>query len=248
MGRICVFCGGTPVNQEHALPRWLGELFTDEVVDFSRTIQYRDREPEVRPWRGRPFGATVGGPCARCNGGWMSDLESQASPLLRSLVGGERATLNPVEQFLAATWAVKTMLMLRLISADNDDRELAPDMYHWIRAQRSPPSAEQVWIAAYAGEGQWPATFRYFGIAIGTPEDDAPPLPNAHASSFAVGHLAFGLAGHRIARGPSAVASLPPDAVRPIWPAYGQDVAFPPPAWLPGDSEMGSLAMPERWE
>lgn len=216
MARRCVFCHGGPVNQEHALPRWLARLFSDEIVEFERTLQLGNAEPEVRPWRGRPFSATVGGPCVSCNNGWMSDLEVQAAALLTLLIHNQDAQIDAVGQHLLATWAVKTMLMLRLIAADEDDRELNDDIYGWIRRSRSPPPAEQIWIASYAGEDQRPMSFHYFGAYIRRPGEIHEFQPNAHCASLAVGHLAFGLAGHRLANGPTAVPSLPPDARRPV--------------------------------
>jgi hypothetical protein len=247
MSRTCVFCGGTPVNKEHALPRWLGRLFTDVVVEFSRTFEYSGAEREVRAWRGQPFSARVGGPCVACNSGWMSALEQEARPLLIPLVRNHDVQLNAVGQHVVATWAVKTMLMLRLVAADDDDRELDLDVYGWIHRTRSPPPAEQVWIASYAGEGQWPATFHYYGAAIGRPGGAQPQEPNAHCASFAVGHLAFGFAGHRLKDGPMAVPTLPPDTIRQLWPAFGPTIDFPPPAALAGDSEMLRLATPGEW-
>jgi hypothetical protein len=247
MARACVFCGGSPVNQEHALPRWASKLFTDEVVDFARTIQYRDAEPEVRPWRSRPFSATVGGPCVGCNGGWMSDLEQQVAPILTPLIRGGEATLDLPTQHLVATWAIKTMLMLRLVTADKDDAELDNGMYRWLREHVAPPPAEQVWAAAYAGEGQWPISFHYYPVTIAHPAQPFPDAPNAHVAAFSVGHLAFGLAGHRLPGGPAATPSLPAQTLRALWPAYGADVLLPPPETLAGESEMRSLATPREW-
>jgi hypothetical protein len=124
-----VFCRGEPVNQEHTLPRWLARLFSDEMVDFERTLQLSDREPEVRPWRDRPFSGTVGGPCVNCNNGWMSDLEAQTAPLLTPIIHNRDVQIDAVRQHVVATWAIKTMLILRLIAADDDDRELDDDIY-----------------------------------------------------------------------------------------------------------------------
>lgn len=248
MARKCVFCHGQPVNQEHALPRWLARLFSDEIVDFERTLAVGEGDAEVRPWRGRPFSATVGGPCVSCNGGWMSDLESQAAPVLTPLVQNRETRLDAVAQQLVATWAIKTMLMLRLIAADDDDSELASDIYEWIKRTRTPPPGEQIWLASYAGEDQWPMTFHYYGASIRRPDGTDTFEANAHCASFAVGHLAFGLAGHRLQNGPTAVPSVPPDALRPLWPAYGESIEFPPPAMLAGVGEMRTLATPVRWE
>lgn len=247
MPRRCVFCGGTPVSQEHALPKWLGRLFTNEVVDFSRTFQFRGDAADVRPWRGKPFSATVGGPCRTCNSGWMSELETEVQPVLTPLVEGREATLSALSQHLVATWAIKTMLMLRLVAADDDDRELDPGIYRWLREQRSPPPSEQVWLAAYAGEGQWPVTFHYFAAEVAPPEAEQPPEPNAHSAAFAIGHAAFGITGNRIEAAPVAEPQLPSDVVRVLWPTTGDSMAFPPPRWIAGDGEMRSLALPAAW-
>ena len=229
------------------MPRWVAGLFSDEIVDFSRTIQYPGGEPEVRPWQGRPFTATVRVVCASCNNGWMSRLESEAAPVLAPLMRNEPRRLGPVEQHLVATWAVKTMLMLRLIAGDDDDGELGAEPYEHMTRFCSPPPAEQVWIASYAGEGQWPMTFHYFAVTVAREGERPPATPNAHCASFAVGHLAFALAGNRLVNGPVAVQRNPPETWRVLWPALGESIEFPPPAALAGDSEMRSFATPQEW-
>jgi hypothetical protein len=249
MARACVFCGGSPVTQEHGLPRWMAGLFTDDIVDFSRTIQFGGQEPEVRPWRGRPFSTKVGAACASCNNGWMSQLESEVAPILTPLIRGQGARLDVVQQHLLATWAVKTMLMLRLIAGDEDASELDEDAYRWLMQQRSAPSGEQAWIAHYAADGdaQWPITFHYLAAGVAPPGFTEQPTPNAHCASFAVGHVAFALAGNRLENGPIAVQRNPPSTWRALWPVTGDAVDFPPPDSLAGNSEMQTFATPAEW-
>jgi hypothetical protein len=90
-------------------------------------------------------------------------------------------------------------------------------------------------------------TSHYFAVQLAPPGHPKPERPNAHVASFAVGHAAFGLAGHRIDNGPAAVPQLPPDTVLPIWPTYGADVRYPPARILAGDAEMQSLTVPHDW-
>ena len=73
-----------------------------------------------------------------------------------------------------------------------------------------------------------------------------PEQPNAHVAS-AVGHAAFGLAGHQIENGPIADPQLPGRRRPAIWPTYGAEVRYPPARILAGDSEMQSLAVPQKW-
>lgn len=246
MARTCVFCDGTPVSQEHAFPRWCGELFTDEVVNFNAFVQEADGTETSRPWQGRPFSVRVGGPCDACNSGWMSDLETQAAPVLKPMVRGERTELDAPTQLLVATWAVKTMLMVVLVTAP-EARELLRYAYRWLYDNRMPPPSEQVWVAHYAGEGQWPATFHFHAVGLARPGGEPPVRPNAHGASLAVGHFAFGLAGHELEDGPAAEPRVASDTLRPIWPTYGDRVEFPPPTSHAGDDEMRALAMPSEW-
>jgi hypothetical protein len=246
VARSCVFCGGTPVSQEHVFPDWLAQFFTDDVVDFEALVQDADAAEQRRPWKGRPFSAKVGGPCEGCNNGWMSDLEAQAAPLLKPLVQGGEVTLAPSAQLLLATWAVKTMLMAVLVTA-NDARDWLADAYHWLVEHRNPPPAEQVWAARYAGEGQWPATLHFYAVCLAHEGETPPPRPNAHSASFAVGHLAFGLAGHTLKDGPVAVQRVASDSVRTLWPTFGESLELPPPATLAGDDEIRALGLPLEW-
>jgi hypothetical protein len=246
VARVCVFCGDTPVDQEHVFPQWLGRLFTDDVVDFRATVDLRDQPATTRAWKGRPFSTTVGGPCRGCNSGWMSELESRAAPLLRPMVRNFDQRLDAPAQHLLATWAVKTMLMLRLVVSTSSE-ELAADSYSWLYQQQSPLPGEHVWVASYAGEGQWPAAFNYWGIGIARPGADFTG-PNAHCCSLAIGHLAFGLAGHALeGTSPEPVSQLPPDACARIWPTDGAEVDFPCLSQLAGDDELRTLALPREW-
>jgi hypothetical protein len=73
--------------------------------------------------------------CTKCNTGWMERLESAARPVLEPvLLGaapGTSRVLNPDQQAILATWAVKTSLLLTL------SEQIAPS----ISPIRWPPRA-----------------------------------------------------------------------------------------------------------
>jgi hypothetical protein len=89
MARSCVFCGGTPLTREHVFPRWLARVLPaqdrwrgqDLAVVGGESITSSDLPVTTRRM-GEPFpDSTVARVCARCNNGWMNDLEEASRSL-----------------------------------------------------------------------------------------------------------------------------------------------------------------------
>src|SRR4051812_46683479 len=102
--RVCIFCGGGPLTLEHVWPAWLIALFPA----LPSTITFRGRERQATT----SDELTVRAVCEKCNGGWMSDLEQQAKPLLMELLE-ERpySFMPPGMQDVISAWAVKTVMV-----------------------------------------------------------------------------------------------------------------------------------------
>ena len=115
--RECVFCA-TPItnstaSREDTIPKWLQA----ELGIADATV-----EPTLTSWTGEqlsqrvhPVGKLVtGGVCRRCNNGWMSELESEAIPILRVLMSSKQTleSLDRSERRDLSRWSQKTAFML----------------------------------------------------------------------------------------------------------------------------------------
>lgn len=143
MARSCVFCGGTPVTNEHVYPRWLAQGFP-EVPPTERAIMvsYSD-QGSPRRHSGRVFTAQVKAVCEPCNSGWMSALEGRVQPYLLPMIKGEIVELPPDVQEVLATWTLKTALMCQIMQPQeppNLPAELFTDLYR----DRSPADEMKV--------------------------------------------------------------------------------------------------------
>ncbi len=127
--KTCVFCGealqgkgkGTERSRktdEHITPKWLiehlamGEMpITGMRWDVpSRTVIEQHRHG---------FRSFVSGRvCAGCNNGWMSDLETEAKPILIRLIADPRVlpSLSEAERHTVARWTLKTAVVLNQAS------------------------------------------------------------------------------------------------------------------------------------
>jgi hypothetical protein len=107
---LCAFCGASALNREHVSADWLRA--------FSRHPRGRYRtgivgSPDgLRDWISTTYNHKVRRVCHGCNGGWMSDLENQAKPILAPMINRETLFLGPTEQAVLARWLYKTALVV----------------------------------------------------------------------------------------------------------------------------------------
>ena len=101
----CIFCGGAPLTREHLWPDWLRREL-EIKVGFDWRIQQESEGSTTRDhaWTAPPFNQQVRAVCARCNSGWMSDIESAAKPILQALIRADGRQLHRRMQRTLATW------------------------------------------------------------------------------------------------------------------------------------------------
>ncbi len=114
---------------EHVLPHWLTDFFLNDLGQrtFDTHIVTPDNE-ERRRWENKEMDLTVRRVCGGCNGGWMSELEGKAKPVLLPLLRGENLpiTLSAEEQDLLGVWVYKTALMVDFYLSGVTAREYRP--------------------------------------------------------------------------------------------------------------------------
>jgi hypothetical protein len=154
MARTCVWCGGTPVTNEDAIPQWIMErLYSGSGAKMARlaTVERLSQQPpEMR--RTRRVGTQIAlakRVCATCNNGWMSGMEEAVQPYLKAMMSGISVPLNGDAQQTVATWATKTAFMLTYTSRGHPS--VHQDQLRWVYEHRIPPAGTGVWLGAYNG-------------------------------------------------------------------------------------------------
>lgn len=203
---ICIFCGhDRPDSQEHVFPEWMAEEFSDlGVIDYSATYENagQGHAPIERTWAGKAFTHTVGGICQGCNNGWMSQLEAAAKPVLLGPMKDERTSWSLEQQWIAATWALKTVLVAGLATPDMDGDVVPPEFYRAFGENQEQGPERVVWVGRYDGAGRFPTGLHMAGAYL-TPADAGPPPPgsapsNAFHATLLAGSLAFRVVGHAL--------------------------------------------------
>lgn len=147
-GHRCVFCGRTDIaKRAHVLPDWISKVAPVRGPG--------DRTAAAGPTRittptGKLFNERVRRICQKeCNGGWMSDLEKVAKPILTPLIQGKAATLSSDDQAVIGRWAALTAVMACFIKPEY----LPPaDYLHVFYEEKGPPPVTVVWIARHQME------------------------------------------------------------------------------------------------
>jgi hypothetical protein len=153
--RACVWCGGTPLTNEHAFPKWIIKRLqngqgTITVGSLDRTGQASPKLHGPRRLGKKLRFLMARRVCEPCNTGWMNDLETDVQPYVGGMVAGFKTTLNSATQDVIAAWATKTAMMLTYTSAGHEP--IHPDQLQWMYQHRTPPAGTRIWLAAYNGE------------------------------------------------------------------------------------------------
>lgn len=189
MARRCVFCGDPKVTREHAWPQWL-----EERAPLRSTISELHQPPGGQPYYRRRHAKVrnyaVKRVCAKCNGGWMNDLEAATQPILRPMLKDIARPLSKSDQATLSAWATKTAMMLEFI--ERDGRWPIPsDRYHWFYEHKEPPPGTHVFTAGYKGgiyaNYWWRQTLPLFPQGEKAPTGQG--LALLYFSTLCVGHV-----------------------------------------------------------
>jgi len=220
----CPFCTGydEALTDEHIYPKWLLREVVERGGRFLR--------------RGRPTDAIIGpttSVCADCNNTWLATLENDVSQILRKMFDFAYE-LPPEDQELLALWAAKTAVLIDAASA----KPVVPRGFgHDLKIRRQPHPGMYVWLAAHGGSG---GAFAAYPWMIMSEEVGADESVIAYCLTFTVFKAAFQVLI------PFAAGDLAPledfqGSVVPLWPATGNDIAWPPP-WRFDETSVKALA------
>jgi hypothetical protein len=119
----CIFCQ-KPLNastraKEHVLPLWLLREFDLENEAYEGLHTGHEWGKEVKSFRSHNLGSLIcGDVCMHCNGGWMSEIETQTSALLTHLIKTDSGfvSLTRDSQRTLSRWIFKTVIVLNAAS------------------------------------------------------------------------------------------------------------------------------------
>lgn len=161
--RRCIFCGGTPLTNEHVFPRWAHRLVTGsdpkghavipDSYAFSEIGPALDLNGEIEVIDNKPGRLVVNAPhlqtksvCAPCNNGWMSGLEAEAKPLISRLMQGQQVKASKEEASTLVRWAQKTCATLHQCGSA-DLTFISADVLRALKAGDPPPGQWHIRLA-----------------------------------------------------------------------------------------------------
>ncbi len=102
--RKCLFCNEDANSKEHVWPQWRLKLLSSR-----RPVRQRVGTGKEVTYSGDFKLKRV---CSTCNNGWMSELETEAKPILGPIVQDLSIQLDLEDQTKIARWAFKTAIVL----------------------------------------------------------------------------------------------------------------------------------------
>ena len=240
--KTCVFCGGKPLTKEHIWPKWARRKLTSIIQEpywkermvgpLSHVPQViavggEDREYAEQHSAAPLYSMTTRSVCASCNGGWMSQLEEEARPIIEAMLSRQDRTLHEDGQRILAAWAVKTALTFQ--QTLSPDRRLYPASdYSTLRESNEPSSMTRVWLSSYAGGQLSSAIFQGLVSVV-----DRHPI--MYSTTITLGPVAFQVMGscYTVLVAPAGFRDQP--NIHGIWP-YKDSFTWTP---TPGLTESG---------
>jgi hypothetical protein len=226
--RRCIFCGNVADDREHLLPQWLQRILPSEepVVHFRETGGI-----EAPQWERKPFREKAKFVCKTCNQGWMSELESEAKPILTPAITRDQLPyeFDLVAQWIAARWAVKTVYVMQA------SLPIAPPIRPTLLMLNfKPPPQATVWIGSHARAREDPINSCYVQkpLEMNADQDGVrKSIDFGYMSFLAVGGISFLVVEHRFDSYVEAVlgAENPfSDMFIKLWPRTRRILSWPP--------------------
>jgi len=153
----CIFCGSTPTTNEHVISRWAADVVNQDprgIATDSRHARYADTDGErveLQEWGSKHIDFKGNCVCGKCNGGWMSGIESDARVVVTPMIqGAKNVVLDRDAQDIVATW-----LALKAIIERYSRSPIIPIRREWIDhfyEDRRPPSTWQIRLGWWVGQ------------------------------------------------------------------------------------------------
>jgi len=243
----CPFCGAerVDIDIEDACPQWiLRSLLKLRRSDRLRVQTFGQSNRDYPSYTGK---MPVHAPCkAKCNGGWMSQLQSRAKPLLRPMIESDPAISMPLDfqkRAEIAFWLVKTAMVWDFVKPNTaffNDVERRAAVAHEI------PAMLQVWAGRYNGEGLLHQSHNPLQMFSLERAGATPTMLEGIGFTFTAGHMTLQLCYVRPRAGVLFKGILnnasPEGRLVQVWPASG-DLIWPPLREIESVDRLQQIAM-----
>lgn len=156
MARRCIFCGKTPVSNEHIYPEWLRSLLIYDPRGLPKSSleqvshrRIKQRQQSRRWMSDKPFNHTIKSVCKTCNETWMSDIENSAIQYLSPMIRMRETSFDAEAQNIISRWiALRVMVFL---STTNHKIQIFQQWFEQFYRNKTIPPTWNIWIGAYVG-------------------------------------------------------------------------------------------------
>jgi hypothetical protein len=202
----------------------------------------------LRSWRKLKPEQTVNSVCARCNNGWMSELENRVKPIVEALFSEEPVTLKSDDQATLALWSVKNAMVFEELRGAQS-RFFVQTERKALKETLQPTQLTSVWIAKCVWHG---GPYCSASNLSGVVEASADQV-KAYITTMCFGPLAIQVGSIKlpesIGPGTNVTADMRPgpwpSTALQIWPTQQEQVCWPPSVDLLG--EAGLEEFRRRW-
>ena len=141
--RKCLFCDKVADSREHMWPDWI--LKRLNVRELIRQKMGNDAE-QLLPNPAQKVKAV----CGKCNNGWMHELEQTNIPLIGNLMQDVALSLNGLQQYHIATWAVKMSMIGDFLARSHRPLFFDQVEREQLHIATNLPERTNVWLGRYS--------------------------------------------------------------------------------------------------
>jgi hypothetical protein len=152
---VCAFCGPTraPMRPEHVWADWISRLLRKQYSVTRYTLTIRNTEGYEFSRVAQNVDETVNYICQPCNGGWMSDIERLASPVLARLILGQplASPLTDVDVATINAWMIKNAMVLDYGNSPRHSPFFTPRQRTLFKTALETPAHTSIWLGRFVG-------------------------------------------------------------------------------------------------
>jgi hypothetical protein len=172
--RQCLFCDNPANSREHVVPDWILQRVRVRDPMYQKLGDGPEvllANPELK----------IRAVCKKCNNGWMSHLERTNIPLIGNLMQDVALSLNGLQQYHIAAWAVKMSMAGDFLARRQRPLFFQQAEREQLRVAMNLPMRTSVWLARHSFPD-------HIGI-WGTNSWDLDKSVHAFITTVLVGHL-----------------------------------------------------------
>ncbi|MGY3212555.1 hypothetical protein [Mucilaginibacter sp. HD30] len=229
----CVFCGGLPLIEQHLFPQWINNIYPDPTFNYMQNTMKAsfqngifDENNSVEKKQGKTSAKRTKNVCRICNGGWISDLEVKAKPLLIDLIDLKNIKICDEQKATLSSWMA---LMSIMLGYDKHSVQVVKkDERVYLKENLSPSSSWEIWIGRSQSE-KYKRSFSCRAISLNSPFEilSGNVEPHAQVAIFGIKNFVF-LTKYNAKKGITfAENQILIDNYARIWPLDGSQLDFP---------------------